>query len=55
MLTEYERELKAQNRQNMGELIDKWRNEREKFNTFLREDAEMEAKFLKLFKKYKVY
>lgn len=55
MLSEYEREMKAQNRNQMGELINKWRGEREKFNSFLREDAEMEAQFLKLFQKYKLY
>ena len=55
MLTEYERELKGQNRKQMAELIDKWRGEREKFNSFLREDAGMEAEFLKLFKKYQLY
>jgi hypothetical protein len=55
MLTELERELKGENRKQMTDLINKWSLEKDKFSGFLREDGDMEAEFLKLFKKYKLF
>ena len=55
MLTELEKELKSDNRRQMGELVNKWQNEREKFTAFKKEDGEVEKELLNLYKKYQLY
>lgn len=55
MLSELERELKAENRHQMQELLTKWYGEKEKLNAFQNEDNKMEEEFIKMFKKYQLY
>ena len=55
MLTELEKELKSDNRRQMGELVNKWHTEKEKFATFRKEDSEIEKELLTLYKKYQLY
>jgi hypothetical protein len=55
MLTELEKELKADNRRQMGELINKWQLEKEKFVAFRKGDGDIEKEVLALYKNYQLY
>ena len=54
MLSEMERELRQENKDKMRGMINHWKNEKDKFNGFLKEDGKLESEFLKLFKKYQL-
>jgi len=49
-----ERDLRTENKRKMKNMIHKWKQEKGKFNNFLKEDADLEAQFLQLFKKYQL-
>lgn len=54
MLSEMERELRKANKKQMREMVNKWKQEKNKFYNFLEEDRGIEGELTRLFEKYKL-
>ena len=49
-----ERELRINNKKQMREMVEKWKQEKSKFYNFLEEDRHIEGELTNLFEKYKL-